>query len=124
MGRDSWRYAQHEKERQKKRRMNPVWRGVGCVLLVALTLAGYLFSGWFLSANALNNWVYLPPEMLTFSFAPWLPLPYGLVVQLVVAFVFMIFGYGIISFLYAIAFPIRPGEGDVPPLRRDRRRRR
>jgi polyferredoxin len=122
MGRDTWRYAQHERERLAKKRQNPVWRGVGCVLIVVLTIAGYLFSGWFLRENALNNWVYLPPEILTLSFAPWLP--YGVAVQLVVAFLFMIFGYGVLSFFYAIAFPIRPGETDAPPLRRSAQKKR
>jgi hypothetical protein len=40
MGRDTWRFAQHEREREAKRRLNPVWRGVGCVLLAALAVAG------------------------------------------------------------------------------------
>ncbi len=122
MGRDSWRFRQSDEEREKRKRMNPVWRGVGCFTVVLLTLTGYLFAGWFLMANLTNHWIYMPPEVLRPSFAPWLPA--GVLVQIVVAFIFMVMSYGALSLFYAIAFPIRPGETDVPPLKRPRRRRR
>ena len=116
MGRDTWRYAQHEREREAKRRMNPIWRGVGCVLLVALAAAGYFGAGWFLRENAAQNWVYLPPEMTSI---PWLTfVPPGMVLQLFIGLLFMIFGYGVLSLGYAIAFPIKPGETDAPPPKR------
>jgi hypothetical protein len=116
MGRDTWRYAQHERERDAKRRMNPIWRGVGCVLLVALAAAGYFGAGWFLRANAAQNWVYLPPELTNIPRLTFLP-P-GMVLQLVIAMFFMIFGYGVLSLVYAITFPIKPGETDAPPQKR------
>ena len=73
MGRDTWRYAQHEREREAKRRMNPIWRGVGCVLLVALAVAGFLGAGWFLRENAARNLVYLPPELTRVPYLTFLP---------------------------------------------------
>jgi hypothetical protein len=39
------------------------------------------------------------------------------VVQLFIAFVFMLFGYESWR-SYAMAFPVQPGETDVPPLKR------
>jgi len=51
MGRDTWRFAQHEREREAKRKMHPIWRGVGCVLLVALAFAGFAAAGWFTLPN-------------------------------------------------------------------------
>lgn len=116
MGRDTWRYAQHEREREIKKRRNPIWRGVGCVLLVLLAMAGYFVSGWFFVANAQQQWIYLPPGIMVIPFAPWLPR--GMLAQLFVALVVVLFGYAFLSFLYAIFFPIKPGETDVPPLKR------
>ena len=116
MGRDTWRFAQHERERAAKRRMNPIWRGVGCVLLVALAIAGFLAAGWFLQQNAAQGWVYLPPVIINIPYLPFLPA--GFVVQLFIAFVFMLFGYGVLAVVYAMAFPVQPGETDVPPLKR------
>jgi hypothetical protein len=122
MGRGRWRYVRHEEERAKKKRMHPAWRGVGCFLLVLLTLGGYLFSDWFLRANAVGGWVYLPAGLLRPPFAPWLPA--GLLFKVVVAFLFLILSYAVLTTVYAIAFPIRLGETDAPPLKRQGPRRR
>jgi len=132
MGRDSWRARQHDIEREKKKRMHPAWRGVGCLLMVILSIGGYLFSRWFLANNAVYNWIYFPPEIIAppITSAPaWLrPLAAplfqpGVGLSLAVGFLFLIFAYLFVSIAYAIAFPIRPGETDVPPLKRERKRR-
>jgi hypothetical protein len=126
MGRDTWRYAQIERERAARKRGNPVWRGVGCLLLVALAIAGYYVANWFLVANLENGWIYIPNEAMNPSFLPtWLS-PYlggGGIVKLITAGLVMILGYGILSIVYAILFPIEPGETDVPPVRRGQARR-
>ncbi len=122
MGRDSWRYAAHERERAKKKRMNPVWRGVGCVLTVVVALGGYLFAGWFLRANVAQQWVYLPPELIN---PPWATfLAGGVLIQIVTGLLFMLFSFALINIVYAIMFPLEPGETDVPPLTRVGPRRR
>jgi thiosulfate reductase cytochrome b subunit len=122
MGRDSWRYAAHERERLKKKRMNPAWRGVGCFMMVLITLAGYLVAGWLLRANAAQRWIYLPPELINPSWATFLR--GGVLIQLVTALLFMIFSFGLINIIYSIMFPIQPGDTDVPPLKRQGSRRR
>ena len=121
MGRDTWRFAQHEREREAKRRMNPIWRGVGCLLLAALAVAGFLAAGWFLQQNAAQGWVYLPPVIMNIPYLTFLPA--GIVVQLFIAFLFMLFGYGVLAVVYAMAFPVQRGETDVPPLKRTGRRK-
>ncbi len=116
MGRDSWRFRMQEEARLKKKRVNPIWRGVGCIVMVAVTLGGYFFSGWFLGANAQAGWIQIPAEVIRPAFAPWLPS--GLIVKLIVAFLFMMLSYGIVTTIYAIVFPIKLGETDAPPLKR------
>ena len=123
MGRESFRYRMLEEQRLKKKRLNPVWRGVGCLLMVVLTLGGYLFSNWFLVQNYVNNWIYLPPEVIRPSFLPaWVP-P-GTMVSAIVALLFLVFSFGLVSLFYAIFFPLKLGETDVPPLPRTGPRRR
>jgi nicotinamide riboside transporter PnuC len=113
MGRDSWRFAQHERERELRKRQNPMLRGLGCLVVVILGMLAFFSSGWFLQANAENGWIYLPPEIiLPPEQLPWLP-P-GVLVRLVVGMMVMVAGYGLLSLIYSILFPIKPGETDVP----------
>ena len=112
MGRSSWEFREQVLSRDKKGRLHPIWRGVGCVLLVALTLAGYFFAGWFLRANAENRWIYLPADLINPPISRYLA--GGILVKVVVALLFLISSYTILSFVYAIIFPIKPGEFDVP----------
>jgi hypothetical protein len=121
MGRETYRYRQLDKEREERQRMNPVWRGVGCLLIVAFALAGYVFSGWFLTANARNGWIYIPPEAVHPAFMPAF-LPYGILPRTVVGGLFLLMGFGLVSFIYAILFPIKPSETDVPTPKRKKRK--
>lgn len=91
-------------------------------MLTVLTIGGYLFSNWFLVNNDYYGWVYLPPEILRPSFAPWAP-P-GALVSVVVGFFFLLFAYLFLSIAYSIAFPEKRGEFDVPPLKRERKRKK
>lgn len=121
MGRRSaWQGAQKERERLKSRRMNPMWRGVGCIMVIVMGALGYAFANWFI----LQGFVYLPPEAIN----PPDPFPAffggGNLVRLVVAILFMLTSFGVVNFLYAIFFPVKPGEYDLPtPKRRPRKRR-
>ena len=123
--RSSWQFQQHERERRAAKQMNPVWRGVGCLLIVAIGALGYLFANWFLIQNAINRWIYFPPELIN----PDVRVIGGLLaggnlVRFVVALTFLLFAFAFMNFLYAILFPMKPGEHDLPlPKQRKRPRR-
>jgi hypothetical protein len=86
-----------------------------------LAAGGYLFAGWFLIENARSNWLPIPAILLDPPVG--VELPEGLVFKLVVAFIFMIISYGVVSVIFAILFPIQPGEFDHPPLSPSQRRK-
>ncbi len=122
MGRSTWKYEQHDKQREAQKRIHPLWRGVGCVMILVLGAAGYAFAEWFLVANQVNNWLPIPVTVLQVPFAPWFPA--GGIFKLGVAVVFMVISFGLLSIVYAVLFPPKLGEYDVPPLKRRPRRRR
>jgi hypothetical protein len=130
MGKDSYRFQALDKQRQEARRVNPIWRGVGCITISVFGAAGYLFAQWFIRANAVNGWLYLPPQAYNPNFPSWLnfiePFFYnGTLIKLVVAFLFIIISFGILNFLYAIGFPWRPTDEDAgPPNKRLAKRQR
>lgn len=123
--RGSWQHVQREREREERQRTNPIWRGVGCILAIVMGVLGYFFANWFLGAGL----VYIPPQAI--NPAPPIPafLGDGNLVRLVVAFLFMLTAFGVINFVWAILFPIQPGEYDLPtprssPAKRRQRKRR
>ncbi len=119
--RGTWMDAQVERERQRAKTMNPVWRGVGCILILVMAGVGWVLSGIFLEANAVNRWIPIPRQLYNPAQLPFLA--DGLLIKIVVAFFSLLFAYAILNFIYAIFFPIQPGEYDLPTPRRRRRRR-
>jgi phage shock protein PspC (stress-responsive transcriptional regulator) len=123
--RSSWQFVQHERERQEAKQMNPVWRGVGFLLVIGIGVLGYLFANWFLEQNSINGWIFLPRAVIN----PNIPLvgdllAGGNLIRIVVALTFLLFSFAFVNFLYAIFFPVKPGEYDLPTPKRQRNRRR
>src|SRR4030067_1191010 len=109
MGRDSWSYARNEREREAKKRMNPVWRGVGCLMLVGLALAGYFFANWFLVANLENGWVFIPNEAMNPAFVPAWLFPYlaqGVLVKIVTGGGVLLLGYWVFRGGHRLPLPL------------------
>lgn len=115
--RDRWTDRQLYAEREKRKRIHPAWRGIGCLLVVIFGVAAYFGAGMFIESGI----VYLPPE-LRLALAP--PLPIDAVIRGVVAFLFMLICFAVVNVVYAITFPHVPSEFDAPPARRDKRKRR
>ncbi|MGH2621839.1 MAG: hypothetical protein ACRDHG_14900 [Anaerolineales bacterium] len=123
--RGSWQFRQLEQERLKKREMNPLWRGVGVILVAIMGVAGYAFSGWFLGQNAANHWIYIPPQLVFPAVPAMLSfLGNGNMLRFAVSLVFVLTAFAVLNFVYALAFPIQPGKFDLPtPKRRPRKHR-
>jgi hypothetical protein len=111
-----------DKERMKRKEINPIWRGIGCFLIVVFSVGGYFFGDWFLGQNDASGWFKLPDVLISIPGLPWLPS--GFVMNVLVAIVFMIVGFGILNIVYAILFPIQPGKYDHPPLKPTGRKKR
>jgi len=108
----------------KKKDINPIWRGIGLIIIVLLTVGAFWLAGYVLDKQLLAP--YLPfavPSNFTVTIAKWLPtLPGKLLVQIGAALLIDVVSYGVIVFLYGILNPIRPGPTDAkPPRGRGRR---
>jgi len=123
MGRGQfWNFQEQEKLAKKRGGLNPVWRGIGCLLLSGLTIGGYFFAEWLLLENEQQKWIELPNSYYSPSFAPWLP--EGMIIKLAVAFLFLIFSFGLLNLLYAIVIPRDEDHIAPPPLKRTVKKRR
>jgi hypothetical protein len=134
------KYEQYRIRPQKERRwkIHPIWRGIGCLMLVLVPIISYAAAyivaranyqnGWVQIPNELRGWVNLVPVM---NAAPWLSqvLPastrfYYLDLALTAAFVVIAFGlltliYGI---LYSATGVTKTDPYYVPPVRKSPKR--
>jgi hypothetical protein len=108
----------------KKRDLNPIWRGIGLILIVLLTVGAYWLAGYLLERNWQTPFLPFPvPRDFTVTLAKWLPtLPGKPLVQIGAAVLIDILAYAAMVVLYAFINPIRPGPTDAkPPRSRGRR---
>jgi hypothetical protein len=103
----------------KKKGMSPIWRGVGFIIIVLLTVGAFWLAGYVLDNNLLAP--YLPfaiPRDFTVTITKWLPkLPGKPLVQIGAALVLDLLAYGLLVFVYSLFNPFRPGPTDAPPPR-------
>ena len=68
----------------KKKEINPIWRGIGFIFIILLTVGAFWLAGYVLDKQLLAP--YLPfavPSNFTVTIAKWLPtLPGKLLVQI------------------------------------------
>ena len=108
-----------ESMREKKNEIHPAWVGIGCILVVGLGALGYFLGNWFIISNAQSGWIALPIEWAAPAENPYL------IVKLIFALFTLLIGSALISILYTLINPPKPGKYDVtdpsilpPPPRR------
>lgn len=124
------RYDRFSQAQEKKRpwKIHPVWRGIGCALLVILPVMAYAGAVELVRLNIEQRWVLLPAELMQTTTIPNLISVPHLFANLAVALVLLVIGYGILvilySALYSMVGPGRYGPMDAPPPRRRKTRKR
>src|SRR5437016_188864 len=108
----------------KKQEINPIWRGIGFIVIILLTVGAFWLAGYVLDHGLLAP--YLPfaiPRDFTVTINKSLPtLPGKLLVQIGAALLLDVLGYALMVVVYAIINPVRPGPTDASqPRGRGRR---
>lgn len=130
MGFSSQQYRREQAQRPWK--VNPVWRGIGCIMFLLIPIMSWVGSTMFLQSN---KKIILPWELSTVIAIPYthvteidklivpinqyfasIHLVFG---QLFFTIIITFIGYGVLAFIYSllykIAGPPRYGPFDVPP---------
>jgi hypothetical protein len=110
------RYSQYSSPESKKKTNNnihPVWRGIGCILLVVIPVISY-FTADYLVTNAENiSWMIIPQELIVSSLTDS-----NILVKLLYTAIFVFILYLILTIItfFANRFfgPGRYGPHDVP----------
>jgi hypothetical protein len=136
VGRSNYQFKDGVHQPQK-RTLSAVWRGVGFIIIVLLTVGGFWAAGYLLDLNAAKS--FLPfriPTNVTISIIHWLPLESAPplfewvpkvirsrpVIQTLTTIVLDLLAFSAMVVLYSIVNPIRRGPTDAAqPRGRGRR---
>jgi hypothetical protein len=106
-------YPEPQKEAPKKKPIHPIWRGIGCILLVLIPMVSYVAADYLITYRASYSWIIIPQEMIVNN----LPDP----LLLVKIFYTAIFVFALYLILTIVTFfanrlfgPSRYGPHDIP----------
>ena len=122
------KYSAQSRMSDKPWEIHPIWRGIGCLMMVIIPIMAYAGAALLVRLNQDNNWVPMPPQLAQTITLPMIGDIPNLIAILLVTVLLMLVGFGLLtilySFVYNIVGPPRYGPLDAPPPRRRPRRRR
>jgi hypothetical protein len=116
--------------REERRRIHPVWRGVGFVMMILIPVISYAAAEVLLDLNGKNNWFPVPSDLVArrgdflYNLFPDPMIQIKLIIMIALAVIlFALFTW--VSFLVIGTFGMteRNDPYYVAPVRRRRRRR-
>lgn len=119
---------------KEKSAIHPVWRGIGCLMVVIIPLMAFAAAAILMDANAENGWVEIPRDLqrlpdldrLAGSLPDWIIVDFYAKVLVAVVFAFLLFGVFtvIYSLVYRMGGGYRPSPVDAPPIRKKTKKSR
>ena len=124
---------QYRKEQQEKRwKINPAWRGIGCILFLIIPVMAWVGAGMVLQSyhnlplvGEMNQLVAVPYTRIPQIDQIIFPINHYFATidfrsgQLFLTILLLFIGYGLMALLYAILYkvagPPRYGPFDIPP---------
>jgi hypothetical protein len=112
-------YRPEQNEDPAKKMPHPVWRGIGCALMIIIPVLSYVAANYFVMNANLYKWMVIPNEMIIRNFAYPLILVKALYTAIFVAVLYLILT--VITFVINRFFgPPRFGPQDIPLDKVDR----
>lgn len=130
MGFSSQKY--HKGSKEKPWQLHPIWRGIGCVLLLIVPIMSWFAAQLFLESRLSTTLPYSLTQVVVIPFTHvqevdkavlqvnlYFQRTHFLLGQVFLTVIFSVIGFGIIALLYAIVYrmagPPRYGPFDIPP---------
>jgi hypothetical protein len=109
----------------KQQQVHPIWRGIGLILIVLLTVGTFWLAGYALDNNLWGLPLPFPiPTGFTVTIVSWLPtLPGKPLVQIAAAALIDVFAYAVIVVVWSVLHPMRLGPKDAKQPRGHKRPR-
>lgn len=122
---DSYNPQSYKADRRES--VHPIWRGIGCVLMILIPILAYVGAVMLVQANLEQRWLPTPYALAQPVLLPFFGQVNFLYAYLLVAVVLSLIGFALLSLVYALVYsmvgPSQYGPVDSPPVRRQRRKR-
>lgn len=120
-------YQQYRRPQlQKQQGVHPIWRGIGCFLMILIPIMSYAGAELLIEQNNSAHWVAVPAELARTVPVPQLGNVPHLYATVVVMIMLMVLGFGVLTVIFAFFWsavgPSKYGPLDARPLRRSDRR--
>jgi hypothetical protein len=127
------KYRKSIRVKEKKREQHPIWRGIGCLIIIIVPVLSYvtalvtfplyyqagLVPNDLLGTPQVPTWMWYSPNLAGFVQA--IIGQANLKAMLLLAFVYMLILGGLMSLIYALIYryfgPPKYGPTDAPPIR-------
>jgi membrane protein YdbS with pleckstrin-like domain len=118
-----YRYTSQQSVKERPYKVHPIWRGIGCVMMILIPLMSYAGAVMLYDANLRNRWVY-PIPAIKFIPSNSANLAWELGLTLILSILGFVLLFVLYSFVYRFVGPSKYGPLDSPPARPRRKPRR
>jgi hypothetical protein len=105
-------YPQASAPKKEKSKIHPVWRGIGCIMIVVIPLISYLAASFIINNRSEFSWVLIPQDIVFVQMSDplfWVKILYAVIIAMAL---FLLIG--IITFVIDRFFgPPKRGKYDV-----------
>ena len=119
-------YGRRPEIKPRPWKVHPIWRGIGCVMILLIPLMSYAGAILLIQANIDQRWIPLPVEFVRPMRLPYLGVVPHLLATVVVTILLMMIGFAVIIAFYAMMYrfmgPPALGPLDAPPEKPTRKR--
>ena len=117
------RLSRQSSPRRKPWQVHPIWRGIGCILVLIGPIMAYAAATFIVDWNVASGWYAMPVELTRPVTLPYLGLtPNHFYGNLMVTGLLLLLGFALIMVIYALVYalvgPSRFGPMDARPIRR------
>ncbi len=120
------RFQEVQVMKKKPAGVHPIWRGIGCLLMLIIPVISYAGAMVLLQANRQKGWIRVPAELAVPLDLRLFVLPIT-IIELLVTILFLLALVLIVMIVYSLTYrvagPPRYGPTDAPPPRKSAPRR-
>lgn len=121
-------YSRRPPPKMRPWKIHPVWRGIGCIMLIIIPILAYAGAVLLVEANMNQRWVPVPGEFIRSVNIPFLGNVHYFYATLLTTIILVFIGFGGLMIFYALIYrlvgPPSLGPLDAPPERPSNKKRR